>query len=219
MEDKGNDAKPRHRQPARRLRHYTTFCVAHALLNDGQDADGPKERIVCACEVDGNGALTMQLLQHLSLGDQPSVFADVRYLDRSENVLWLSNCGSQSTDCALCPSEISWMPHGFAEHKFKLGGVCPQYVSRPGRVTLARLSRIQGRYVMMITGGTILSYPRQKLKETFWEFSPHAFVELECSPESFLSQVRSNHLHWVYGEYGAELEEVAAILGVEARRI
>ncbi len=54
--------------------HYTTFCLAHAFLNDALDAYGEKESIVCACEADVNGAITMQMLKNICGG--PTMFAD-----------------------------------------------------------------------------------------------------------------------------------------------
>jgi len=196
--------------------HYTTFCVAHALLNDDSDAEGEKERVICACEVDSNGALTMQILKQVTLGREPIGFSDVRYLDPKENILWISNCGSQPTQFAKTRKDVHWVPHCIPEFKLKIGAACPQYISKPGRVTLARLSRIKGNYVMLIASGNALDFPREKLKETFWEFSPHAFVKLDCSPENFLAEMRSNHIHMVYGDYVEELLEVCSILDIKA---
>ena len=48
--------------------YHTTFCLAHALLNDKSDAFGEKESFVCACEADLNGALTMQMMKNVSGG-------------------------------------------------------------------------------------------------------------------------------------------------------
>ncbi len=195
--------------------HYTTFCVAHALLNDDSDAEGKKERIICACESDSNGALTMQILKHLTLGTEPIGFSDVRHLDLKENILWISNCGSQPTQLAKNRKDVYWVPHGFSEHKFKMGAACPQYICKPGKVTLARLNRIKGNYVMLIVDGNALYFSREKLKKTFWEFSPHAFIKLNCRSESFLEQVRSNHIHMVYGDYREDLVEVCKILNMK----
>lgn len=195
--------------------YYTTFCVAHALLNDDSDAEGEKERIVCACEADSNGALTMQLLKQVTLGSEPIGFSDVRHLDLKENILWISNCGSQPTQFAKTRKDVHWVPHCISEFKLKIGAACPQYISKPGRVTLARLSRVKGNYVMLVTRGNALDFPREKLKETFWEFSPHAFIKLDCSPENFLAEIRSNHIHMVYGDYVEELLEVCSILDIK----
>ena len=191
----------------------TSFCLSHALLGDGADADGPKERMICACEADSNGALTMQIMKHIS--DQAINFADVRWLDPETNVLRISNCGSQATDLAKSPKEIHWVKHGLQELPWKHGGMCPQCVSKPGRVTLARLSRISGEYVMLITGGESLDKSRDALKETYWEFSPHTFIKLDAPTPAFVDCLRSNHIHMMYGNYQNELLETCRVLNIQ----
>jgi L-fucose isomerase len=192
----------------------TSFCLAHALLGDGTDADGPKRRIACACEADSNGALTMQMMQ--CIDNQAVSLADVRWLDPATGVLRLSNCGSQPTEFARRRADVTWVKHGLQEFPWKHGGMCPQHVSKPGRVTLGRLSRIRGRYVMLITGGESLDKPKEALKETYWDFSPHAWVALDASVRAFTDALRSNHLHMMYGDFRRELTVLCETLDIEA---
>ena len=117
---------------------FTTFCYAIALLNDTSDADGPKPAICCACESDSNGALSMQILKHL--GGAPILFGDVRTVSLDQGEVWISNCGSQATELAKNRKEVHWVEHGFQEFEWKIGAAAPQAVSKPGRVTLARLT-------------------------------------------------------------------------------
>ena len=121
----------------------TSFCLSHALLGDNSDADGLKERMVCACEADSNGAMTMQMMKNVD--DQAVNFADVRWLDPKENVLRISNCGSQATDLARSRKDVHWVKHGLQELPWKFGGMCPQCISKPGRVTSPSL-RLKWRY-------------------------------------------------------------------------
>lgn len=191
---------------------YTTFCTAIALLNDTSDADGTKEAICCACESDSNGALTMQLLK--LLGGAPVLFGDVRHVSLEKGEVWISNCGSQATQLASSRQEVHWVEHGFQEFRWKIGGAAPQHVSKPGRVTLARLARIAGEYALFIASGECLAYPHTKLQETHWEFSPHAFVKLDADARRFAQELRSNHISLVYGDYTAHLIETCRILGI-----
>ena len=191
---------------------YTTFCYTIALLNDASDAQGEKEAICCACESDSNGALTMQILKHLA--GPPVLMADVRTVNLDQGQVWLSNCGSSATQLACSRQDVHWVEHGFREFEWKIGATCPQYVCRPGRVTLARMTRIAGEYVMLITGGECLQEPREKLEETYWEFSPHAFVKLDADPRAFAQELRCNHLHVVYGDYVPHLVECCRVLGI-----
>jgi len=191
----------------------TSWCMAHALLGDASDADGPKERLICACESDSNGALTMQMMKNVD--DQAINFADVRWMDPVENVLRISNCGSQATELARSRKDVHWVRHGLQELPWKHGGMCPQCVSRPGRVTLARLGRVAGRHVMMITGGESLSKDREALKTTGWEFSPHTWIKLDAPKEAFLQVLRSNHVHVMYGDWRKDLCHLCQYLGIE----
>jgi len=192
---------------------YTSFCLPHALLGDASDAEGPKERMICACESDSNGALTMQMMKHVS--DQAINFADVRHLDLETNTLRISNCGSSATELARSRKEVIWVKHGLQELPWKHGAMCPQCVSRPGRLTMARLSRIAGRYVMLITGGEALDKPREALQTTYWEFSPHTFIRPDVPGKTFVAHLRSNHIHTMYGDWRKELVHFCRVLGIE----
>ncbi|HDY65048.1 MAG TPA: hypothetical protein ENH84_02290 [Phycisphaerae bacterium] len=191
---------------------YTTFCIAHAMLNDKSDAYGQKESFVCACEADSNGALTMQILKHLSGG--PALFADVLHLNMTNGLACLCNCGSQPTDFATSRKEVHWESEGLREFTWKIGGACPQYVAKPGKMTLARIGRIDGEYVMLITTGEAQEFPREKLKEINW-YHPQAFVKLDCDPDSFIKCLRSNHIHAVYGDFKEHLLQVCDILDIK----
>jgi len=191
---------------------YTTFCLAHAFLNSKFDFYGSKEPFVMACEADLNGALTMQILKHIS--HQAVMFTDITYYNCNENLLTLCNCGSHPIDHAPTLKDIWWLKEGIREFKWLIGGTCPQFVAKEGIVTMSRLSRIKGKYAMLIVTGEAISQPRERLKETVWE-RPHAFIRPNSTPQKFIKSIRSNHIHIVYGDYSQELEEVCKILGIE----
>lgn len=181
---------------------HTTFCLAMAILNDRSDHRGPKESIVCACESDLNGALSMQLMK--TLGGGPVMFTDVLKIDRDKNEIGMANCGSSATDFAASKGEVHWVPEGLKEFSWKIGGTCPQYMTRAGRITIARLSRIAGQYVLLITGGETVEYPREKLRDIN-PHHPQTYVKLDCTIDTFLESLRSNHIHFVFGDYYEEL--------------
>jgi len=190
---------------------YTTFCLAHALLGDAEDHTGAKPRMVFSCEADINAALTMQLLLHLTGG--PVLFTDLTEFDLDEGLLVTCNCGSQPTDFAPCKKDVRWEREGVHEFNWRYGGTCPQHVARAGEVTLARLSRCAGEYEMLIAPAEVVEVSRERLRRTIWE-RPHAFLRLHCDRDRFLDAVRSNHIHLVYGDWRAEVEEMSAVLGV-----
>jgi L-fucose isomerase len=191
---------------------FTTFCLAHAIMGDAQDDLGAKSRMVFACEADLNAAFTMQIL-HL-LQDGPVLFADFLEWDR-EDIINVVNCGSQPTDFAVDPKDVWWEIESTHEFQWKFGGTSPQHVTRPGRVTLARLYREQGRYGMMIAPAETIYRDRETFRNFMWE-RPRSFVRLLCDRDSFLDAIRSNHVHAVFGDWTAELVEVCKILGIES---
>ncbi len=190
---------------------YTTFCLAHAFLNDKSDAYGEKESIVCGCEADINGAITMQMLRNICGG--PTMFADFLVYDEKRNMVTLCNCGSQPTDFASSRKDVCWVSEGLTEFNWTMGGVCPQYVAKPGRVSMARLGRINGEYVMLVLDGEAITVPREKLIEVSSQ-QPQAFVKLNCEPDDFIEELRCNHIHLVYGDYLKELEVLCKVLNI-----
>lgn len=195
------------------LNCYTSFCLAHSILGDAQDDMGEKERVVFACEGDINAALTMQILKHLA-PQSPVLFSDISEYNFADDLVLTCNCGSQPTDFAEDKKEVYWETEGVHEHHWKYGGTCPQYVSRSGHATAARLGRKNGRYQMLIMPVDVVKQPRERLKESTWE-RPHTYFKLNCSKEAFFENVRSNHIHLVYGDYVRHLEEVCKILDIE----
>lgn len=191
---------------------YTTFCVAHALLNDtSDDGLGQKQSYVAACEADANGALTMQILNNITGGT--TMFTDVLYYDYDENMVRMCNCGSQPTDFAASRKDVTWVTEGLREFDWVLGGACPCYVGKPGRVTIARLSRVNREYVMLVAGGEALPIPLEKINETNSQ-QPHVFVRLDCPPDRFIESLRSNHIHVIYGDCREELLVTCDVLGI-----
>ena len=190
---------------------HTTFCLAHSLLNDTSDAYGEKEPFICGCEADVNGTLTMQMMKNVS--GNPVLFADFLRYEEEENLVTLCNCGSQPTDFAPSKKEVCWVPEGLQEFTWKIGGCCPQYVARSGKVTMARLGRIDGEYIMLLLKGEAREFPREKLNEINPQ-QPQAFIRLGCSQEGFVENLRCNHIHVTYGDYIEELKVLCRTLGI-----
>jgi L-fucose isomerase len=192
---------------------YTTFCLAHALLNDASDAEGEKPRVICACEADNNGALTMMMMHLISGG--AVAMGDVWHLDKSQDLLRISNCGSQPTDFARSRKQVNLVPHQFTEFEWRIGACCPQHVSKPGKVTIARLERIDGKYFCLITTGDCLDVPLETMAKTFWGFSPNNYIHLDCGYQAFLDELRCNHMHITYGDYKQPLAELCRMFKIE----
>lgn len=69
---------------------------------------------------------------------------------------------------------------------------------------------------MLILPVDVVKQPRERLRASTWE-RPHTFLRLHCDKEKFFADVRSNHIHLVYGDYVEQLKEICAILGIKAK--
>ncbi len=199
--------------------YLVTQCLSQAFLNDPYDMDGPKEPVVCACEADLDGALTMQILKLMS--EQPVLFYDLRHYDSQDDVYVFSNCGSMATFFAARSSvpdenlkKVSLYPQ--TPFYYPGGGAAVQYMAAPGKVTFARLARKAGRYWMVVFGGEFIERPVEKLREASLEW-PQAFARLSVHPEVLIETLGSNHLHTVAGDYVDCLVEFCSMMGIEAK--
>ena len=195
--------------------HFVLQCLGVALLNNPYDADGEKTPIPTSCECDCDGAMTMRILNLCAEG-KPSCLLDIKFFDGNDKEFVLANCGSVAPYFAdpdnkeEAMKKIALMPHIFGE----AGGASIQFISKPGDVTVARLFRSNGKYVLGCFEGTTKMYPLEKLKETTYCY-PHAFVEAEADYEKFYEKINSNHLHMVYGKYAKVLKMFCEIVGIE----
>ncbi len=202
--------------------HFVTMDVTEALLNDPYDWNGPKEPIVAATEADMDGALTMEILKHIT--GEPVLFADLRHYDEELGVFDLCNSGTHPTyfaghsyDPDVNLPKVEFYPQGFY---FPAGGASVRHIAAPGKVTLARLARRNGQYWLAILPGEFIELSpdeaERKAAATQVEW-PHAFTRLEVGPEEFLSEYDSNHIHAVYGDWVEELIWVAKMLRIPYR--
>ena len=193
---------------------YVIMCFALSLMNEAFDAEGKKKTIPTSCEGDSDGALTMEILKHVSDG-KPVTLQDV-FKFEGERTLVLANCGAgapfysaYSDDPDANLKNVFLQPHGFGA----AGGASMQFNYAPGTNTLARLTRDNLQYKMLITCGRVLEKTREDLKNYSW-FRPTSIMELEVPGEILASHLDSNHMLTVYGDYTRELVEFCKIKGI-----
>ncbi len=202
--------------------HFVTMDVTEAFLNDPYDWNGPKEPIVAATEADMDGALTMEILKHITA--EPVLFADLRHYDAELCVFDLCNSGThptyyagRSTDPDVNLPRVEFYPQGFY---FPAGGASVRHFAAPGEVTLARLARRSGKYWLAILPAEFIELPKEKAEEKAKEVQidwPHAYARFRVSPEKFLAEYDSNHIHGAYGDWVDELTWAAKTLGIDYR--
>ena len=200
---------------------FVTLDIAEAFLNDPYDWDGPHEPIVAATEADMDGALTMQIFKFIT--GQPVLFSDVRHYDAEDDVWYFSNSGTHATFFAgrsMNPAEnlrnVSFFPEA---SYYPAGGASVHHFAAPGKVTLARLARKEGRYKLAIVPAEIVQFEQELMEQKGSTVTPEwpiAFTRIECDAEYFLGNFPCNHIHGCYGIWTAELLHVARILGIEA---
>ncbi len=199
--------------------NFVTMDLTEAFMNDPYDWDGPHEPVVDATEADMDGALTMEILKHIS--GLPVLFGDVRHYNVKHDFVDICNSGSHATffaarsyDPAVNLKKVELYPEGFY---FPAGGASVRSIAAPGQVTIARLARKAGKYWLAIVPAEFLDMGKKTEElaaETQAEW-PHAFARLKVPVAEFLADYDSNHCHAVYGDCTGELVWVAKMLGID----
>jgi len=199
--------------------NYVPQCLSAAILPGPFDADGLKATVSMACEADGDGALTMEILKHVS-GGLPVMFGDLSHIDEKENTLYLPNCGAMSTwyagrsdDPRENLKKVELRP------SVRPGGASTVYfTAAPGPVTLARLYRWSGEYRMAIIPGDAITLSQEKLDAFIEARGPHqlptAFVKVTADIDDLISEFGSNHISGVAGDVVGELIHFCEMKGI-----
>jgi L-fucose isomerase len=199
--------------------YFNTCCLSAVFLNDPYDWNGAKEPVVMACEADGDGVLTMQILRLIS--GYPSLLFDVRSYDFESEVFVCCNCGAQpSWYAARSDDPAENLAKVFVEpviEKYGGNGAHFPYVCREGEITMARLSRVNGRYRMFIGLGEFVDFEREKMSQTCAAW-PHGYVVMDVDPTDFVDMFNANHAHVVPGDHRQSLEIYCDLMNIEVDR-
>jgi L-fucose isomerase-like protein len=148
---------------------YSATCFAQSMmLEDGYGT---------STLGDFNTGLTVLLLTKLS--KEPVYYGDLQHLDVQKKEIKIIGDGA-------CPPSLAGKlgPAGFAEHGIptegEAGGLSVKLVCKVGEGVLARLGRVNGRFQMVISRGTVFEPPANQLDKRLHEcgipFWPHGFV-------------------------------------------
>ena len=201
--------------------NYVPQCISAAFMPSPYDASGTKPVFSFACESDGDGALTMEILKLVS-GGLPPFFGDLSFLNEDTHTLYLPNCGAvcswyagRSNDPVENLKNIELRPANRPG-----GGAITYFKAAPGAMTLARLYRKAGAYTMAII-------PGETVEPTTEEYAafvaargkhqlPTAFVKVNANFDEIIQAFGSNHVSGVGGAYVDELLHVCNLLNIEA---
>ena len=172
-----------------------------------------------ACEADGDGALTMEMLKLIS-GGFPVMFGDISHINDQTKTLYLPNCG------AIC----SWFAgrSDQAEENLKHielrpsvrpgGGAVTYFTGAPGPITLSRLYRVSGKYRMAIIPGEAIRIPETELAEFVKARGKHQlptlFVKVKMNTDHLIEAFGSNHVSGVAGDYLDDLTLLCRMLDI-----
>ena len=183
--------------------NYCSMCLAQSRLSS--------RGFVTACLNDSNGALSAYILRLLS--DGPLFTADVNLVDKAHRLVRLIDDGAASIHLASDPKSVklSYQP----KLECRASGVCTGLMARPGRITLARISRVLDQHVMHVaTGEAIVGEPAW-LEECGYPMWPHAFLRLDGDLDEFVRNLRSEYIHMAYGDLREDLLAVCRLLGIK----
>jgi L-fucose isomerase-like protein len=189
---------------------YTATCFAQSMmLEDG-----------CGTSTlgDMNTALTVLLLTKLS--GEPVYYGDLQHINKRNNEIKIIGDGA-------CPPSLAGKlgPAGFATHGIPTegaaGGLAVQLVCKVGEGVLARLGRVDGKFIMVITRASIFEPPADQLEQRKLEcgipFWPHAFVTAHCDVDALVQNWTNEYACLGYGTHlYPALVDFCHLTGVEA---
>ena len=189
---------------------YSATCFAQSMmLEDGWGA---------STLGDLNTALTVLLLAKLS--EEPVYYGDLQHIDKTNNEIKIIGDGA-------CPPSLAGKlgPAGFARHGIPTegaaGGLAVQLICKVGEGVLARLGRVDGKFIMVITRASIFEPPADQLEQRKLEcgipFWPHAFVTAHCDIEALLQNWTNEYACLGYGTHlYSALVDFCKLTGIEA---
>jgi L-fucose isomerase-like protein len=184
-------------------------CWPEMFTEYGCAACGPMammngERVPSACEADVNGSITQLLLQ--TLADEPAWMADLVDITAADDTAVLWHCG-------LAPLSMK-DPEAEAQatiHTNRRMPLLHQFPIKPGRITLARLSRARNEVKLMIAGAEVVRAPMAftGCSGTVRFDRPAAEV---C--RTIMDEGLEHHFALAYGDHRPALRAVAARWGL-----
>jgi len=189
--------------------NYCSGCLAQSRLS--------KRGFVSACLNDANGALSTYILSLIN-DSAPLFTADVNLLNKKENIIKMIDDGTASPALTNNPKkevELHYQP----TIESKASGICTRLLVKPGIVSLMKMVRVDGKYVMHITEGEAIDVSKNKRDSLFNECGypnwPHALIKMKGDPEKFVQNLRSEYIHMTYGDYVGCLKDICYLFDIK----
>ncbi len=179
-------------------------CWPEMFTEYGCAACGPmammnQDRVPSACEADVNGSITQLMLQELA--GEPAWMADLVDITPADDTAVLWHCG-------LAPLSMR-DPEAAAQatiHTNRRMPLLHQFPIRPGKVTLARLSRAKNEVKLMIASAEVVRAPMAftGCSGTVRFAKPAGEVE-----RTIIEEGLEHHFALAYGDHKPALEAIA----------
>ena len=201
-------------------------CMLPAFLPFAENELGPQRIYPTVCEGDTKGLLTAMLLHAINPAVPPA-FGDL--VSVGDDHVEFANCGAGSLFWAANSLQARRaFPgvkavgniHGNSGAAFNYFGV------QEPAVTVARLTRIDGTYIMQLGTGPELD-ARRFLAERLGDQEPahlggtwgKVVVNLGVKAENFVKVIGANHLHATLGDVTQEIQAACRLWGIRTVRL
>lgn len=188
--------------------YYTATCFAQSMMLDDQ--------VPTSTLSDYNTCMSSILLTYL--GTERVYYGDLQHIDKSNNEIKI--IGDGAVPPTLADSQgCEFAGHGIPTEG-SAGGISVNLTCKKGVGVLARLSRVNGKFIMPIARCTInapdpatLTQRRHECGIPFW---PHAFVTVQGDIEKLLENWNNEYACLGYGEDLADqLVDFCKLTGIE----
>ncbi|MCG6857473.1 MAG: hypothetical protein LJE67_05350 [Salaquimonas sp.] len=193
---------------------FAIRCWPETFTEYGGAVCGPvsmmgEARVPCACEADVYGALTQMILQETA--QAPVFLADLVDIDTGDDTAVVWHCGQ----APLSMSSPGTEPQA-AIHSNRKMPLLYQFVLKPGRITLVRVSQAFGKTSLVLAGAEMLDRPLAFSGTSgtlrFDNGAPAAI-------EAIIASGLEHHMALAYGEHRPALRSTAASLGIPVLEI
>ncbi|MBM4212546.1 MAG: hypothetical protein FJ179_02375 [Gammaproteobacteria bacterium] len=180
-------------------------CWPEMFTEYGCAACGPmammnQKKVPSACEADVNGSVTQLMLQELA--GEPAWMADLVDITAADDTAVLWHCGL--APLSMCDPEFK--PEATI-HTNRRMPLLHQFPIKPGRITLARLSRSRNELKLVIAGAEVVRAPM-----AFTGCSGTVRFDRSAAEVSarILDEALEHHFALAYGDYRDALRALAA---------
>jgi L-fucose isomerase-like protein len=213
-------------QPEIYAEYGVNACTLPALLPFAANETGGQFPYPTVCEGDIKGLLTSMLL-HAIRPEVPPAFGDL--VSVADDHVEFANCGGGSVFWAANsadPATVFPRVRATANIHGQSGAAWAYFGVAAPAVTVARLTRINGRYVMQLGKGRELD-AQEYLRRTLGDREPghlagtwgKVIVDLGVRGENIVKVVGANHLSATLGDVTAEVETACRLWGVPVMRL